>query len=104
MPHHAFKMQLKPGCETEYQKRHDQIWPELAALLRQSGISDYSIFLDAETLVLFGALKLAERHTMADLPQHPVMRLWWDHMADIMETNPDHSPKVTPLRQVFHLP
>ena len=50
MPHYAFKMQLKPRCETEYQKRHDGIWPELAALRRQSGISEYSIFLDEETL------------------------------------------------------
>ena len=29
---------------------------------------------------------------MDALPELPVMRKWWDSMADLMETNPDHSP------------
>jgi len=44
----AFKMKLKPGFETEYKKRHDEIWPALSTLLKENGISDYSIFLDEE--------------------------------------------------------
>ena len=36
----AFKMKLKPGFAAEYKKRHDEIWPELAALLKANGISD----------------------------------------------------------------
>ena len=100
---HAFKMKLKPGFTAEYQRRHDTIWPELAALLRQHGISDYSIFLDEETLTLFAVQRLDEFVSRDALPQHPVMRRWWDYMADIMETNPDHSPVVTDLKQVFYL-
>jgi len=100
---HAFKMKLKPGFATEYQRRHNAIWPELAALLQEYGISDYSIFLDEETLTLFAVQKLDESFSRDTLPQHPVMRRWWDYMADIMETNPDHSPVVTELRPVFHL-
>src|SRR5436190_20347431 len=92
MKHRAFKMKLKPGFAAEYRRRHDEIWPELAALLGQNGISDYSIFLDEETLTLFAVQKLDESVSRAGLPLHPVMRRWWDHMADIMETNPDHSP------------
>jgi len=103
MKHQAFKMKLKPGFAAEYRRRHDAIWPELAALLRQHGISDYSIFLDEETLTLFAVQKLDEATSQAGLPQHPVMRRWWDYMADIMETNPDHSPVATELPQVFHL-
>jgi L-rhamnose mutarotase len=52
MQRHAFKMKLKPGVAAEYKKRHDEIWPELAAELRAAGVSDYSIFLDEETLIL----------------------------------------------------
>lgn len=103
MKHRAFKMKLKPGFTAEYKRRHDEIWPELAALLRQHGISDYSIFLDEATLTLFAVQKLNEAVSRAELAQHPVMRRWWDYMADIMETNPDHSPVVTDLQQVFHL-
>ncbi|MEM9966355.1 MAG: L-rhamnose mutarotase [Asticcacaulis sp.] len=100
---HAFKMQLKPGFEAEYQKRHDEIWPELSDLLHQAGVSDYSIFLDTETLTLFGVLKRTSDHTMADLPNHPVMKKWWAYMADIMDSNPDNSPVVTDLKPVFHM-
>ena len=103
MSQRAFKMKLKPGFAAEYQRRHDALWPELAALLRQHGISDYSIFLDEETLTLFAVQTLDESVSRSELPRHPVMRRWWDFMADIMETNPDHSPAVVNLKPVFHL-
>ena len=99
----AFKMQLKPGHAAEYQRRHDAIWPELASLLRESGVRDYSIFLDEETGALFAVLRRMDGHTMEALPQHPVMRRWWAHMADLMETQADASPVAVPLTPMFHL-
>lgn len=101
---HAFKMKLNPGMEAEYRRRHDEIWPELVELLRQSGASDYSIFLDPETNILFGVLTRPRDHSMANLPDHPVMKRWWAHMADIMATNPDSSPAQRDLVHVFHMP
>jgi L-rhamnose mutarotase len=101
---HAFKMKLNPGMEAEYLKRHDEIWPELVDLLHQAGVSDYSIHLDRETNILFGVLARPKDHGMASLPEHPVMKRWWAHMADIMETNPDSSPVAVDLVTVFHLP
>ncbi|WKL57954.1 L-rhamnose mutarotase [Asticcacaulis sp. ZE23SCel15] len=100
---HGFKMQLKPGFEAEYQKRHDEIWPELSDLLHQAGVSDYSIFLDPETLTLFGVLKRTDDHTMADLPSLPIMKKWWAYMADIMDSNPDNSPVAKDLKHVFYM-
>jgi L-rhamnose mutarotase len=97
-------MKLKPGMETEYRRRHDEIWPELVDLLHAAGISDYSIHLDPETNILFGILTRRVDHTLASLPGHPVMQKWWAHMADIMETNPDNSPVQSDLVTVFHLP
>jgi L-rhamnose mutarotase len=102
MIRNAFKMKLKPGFVAEYQKRHDEIWPELSRLLTEAGVHDYSIFLDEETLTLFAVQKLAAGHTAGDLPSHPVVKKWWAYMADLMETNPDHSPVAVPLREVFH--
>ena len=57
MKREAFKMYLKPGCEAEYEKRHAAIWPELKALLSQNGVSDYSIYWDKETNILFAFQK-----------------------------------------------
>jgi L-rhamnose mutarotase len=101
---YAFKMKLHPGMEAEYRRRHDAIWPELIKLLHDAGVSDYSIHLDRQTNTLFGVLNRPVDHTMASLPDHPVMKRWWSHMADIMETNPDSSPVQTDLATVFHLP
>lgn len=63
----AFKMQLHKGFEEEYKRRHDDIWPELAELLQETGITEYSIFLEEKTNALFGYLKLADGKTLADL-------------------------------------
>lgn len=98
----AFVMTLKPGYETEYKKRHDDIWPELASELKAAGISDYSIFLHPQTLQLFGVLKRTDNHAMDELPSKAIMKKWWAFMADIMDTNPDNSPVVQGLEQVFH--
>ena len=98
----AAKLKLKPGMGDEYKKRHDAIWPELSKAIRDAGISDYSIFLDEETETLFAVLKVADNNTTAELRKTELMKKWWDHMADIMEVNPDNSPVRLPLKQVFH--
>ncbi len=99
----AFKMKLIKGFESEYQKRHDEIWPDLQALLKDSGICEYSIFLEEETGNLFGFLKIADSVKLDALPSFPVMQKWWKFMGDIMETNPDQSPISIPLKEVFYL-
>jgi len=103
MQRYAFKMLLNPGQRHEYKKRHDEIWPELSALLHASGVRNYSIFLDEETNILFAYLERPENHTMDRLPDHPVMRRWWDYMKDLMYTHPDGRPLEWPLVPVFHL-
>lgn len=99
----AFKMKLKPGFEAEYKKRHDEIWPELVKLLSETGIQDYSIFLDEETLTLFAVQKISPDFDQKYLPNHPIVKRWWTYMADIMETNSDNSPVAVSLKEVFHL-
>jgi L-rhamnose mutarotase len=101
---YAFTMTLNPGMESEYQKRHDAIWPELVELLHEAGVSDYSIHLDRSTNTLFGVLTRPVDHTMQSLPGHPVMKKWWAYMADIMVTNQDNSPVQGDLVCLFHLP
>ncbi|RYE11824.1 MAG: L-rhamnose mutarotase [Sphingobacteriaceae bacterium] len=98
----AFKMKLKPGFEQEYKKRHDEIWPELSALLKKNGISDYTIFLDEETNILF-AVQQQSGQSSQDLGQTEIVQKWWAYMADLMEVNADNSPVSVPLKQVFHL-
>lgn len=100
----AFKMKLKPGCEAEYEKRHANLWPELKEMIKQQGVSNYSIFWDKETNILFGVQECSGDTNSQDTTDvDPVTQKWWDYMADIMDVNPDNSPVTVPLQEVFHL-
>lgn len=104
MQRQAFKMKLIAGCEKEYEKRHKQLWPELRAILKDAGISGYSIFLDKETSTLFAYQHVKDGVSSQDMGNDPVVQKWWDYMADIMEVNADNSPISIPLEEVFFMP
>ena len=99
----AFKMFLKPGFEKEYEKRHNEIWPELKILLQESGVCDYSIFWDKDTNQLFASQKVKEGNGSQSLGNNPIVQKWWAYMADIMETNDDHSPVSVELEELYYL-
>ncbi len=103
MAKQAFKMKLNPGQKEEYKRRHAALWPELIKLLHDTGVSDYSIFLDEETNTLFGVQNQDGAKSSQDLGGNPIVQRWWAFMADIMETNPDNSPVSIPLEQVFYM-
>ena len=99
----AFKMKLKPGFKEEYKKRHDELWPELKTLLKEQGVSNYSIFFDEETNILFGVQDQEGDSSSQDLGTLEIVQKWWAFMADIMETNPDNSPVTVSMDEVFYL-
>lgn len=100
----AFKMKLNAGQKEAYIKRHDDLWPELKKLLKDNGVSEYSIFLDEETNTLFAFQKVLGDGGSQDLTDNVIVKKWWDFMSDIMEVNPDNSPVSIPLEEVFYLP
>ena len=99
----AFKMKVKAGAIEDYKKRHDELWPELHKLLKDAGISEYSIFFDEETHILFAFQKQEGEQGSQDLGENEIVRRWWKYMSDIMETNPDNSPVSTTLEEVFYM-
>lgn len=99
----GFKMKLYPGMEEEYERRHNLLWPEMKDMIHEYGGKNYTIFLDRETLTLFGYIELADPELWNKSADTPICRKWWDYMADIMETNPDNSPVSIDLQNVFHL-
>jgi L-rhamnose mutarotase len=100
----AFKMFLNEGMKMEYKKRHDDIWPEIQMLLKNSGISAYYIFIDDATNTLFATLMIDDAIQLNELSKEPIMKKWWEYMKDIMPTNHDNSPISVPLEEVFYLP
>lgn len=103
MKRYAFKMKLKPGRAEEYKARHDHIWPELEKLLEEAGIQDYAIYLDKESHILFATQQLPDHFDNKKLADNPVMKKWWEYMADLMETNTDYSPVCVELEEMFYM-
>lgn len=101
----AYTMKLKSGAANEYKRRHDEIWPEVVALLREYGFSDYSIFLDEQTSTLFAIYKTSTIATASNdaLRQTEIMQRWWAYMADLVEFNEDQTPATQTLKMVFHM-
>ena len=99
----AFKMRLKPGCKDKYLKIHNELWPEVRTLLKENGISDYSIFFDEETNILFAIQKVSDRSLLKNIGSSPIIHEWWNSLADIMEVNADNSPVIANLEMIFHL-
>ena len=98
----AWVMKLKPGHEAIYKKKHDEIWPEMVAMMKRDGVRNYSIFRHG--LLLFAYL---ERDTPASggkpEPESIVWK-WWADMAPHMETNADSSPVIEPVEVMFFFP
>ena len=99
----GFKMKLYKGFEEVYEKRHNALWPEMKDMIHEYGGKNYTIFLDKETLTLFGYIEIEDPEKWAKSADTAINRKWWDFMADIMETNPDNSPVCIDLQNVFHL-
>jgi L-rhamnose mutarotase len=99
----AFVMSVSPGQEAEYERRHDPIWPELEAVLKEHGVRNYSIFLHPQTRQLFAYAEIESEERWRAIAQTPVCKKWWAHMKDIMPANPDNSPVAADLREVFHM-
>lgn len=96
-------MQLKEGQKDVYIGRHTKIWPKLVQLLKEVGISEYSIFFDETTNTLFAFQKVEGEKGSQDLSENRIVKKWWDFNADIMEVNTDNSPVSISLEEVFYL-
>src|SRR5262245_20951231 len=99
----AFIMKLKPGNQAEYEARHNPIWPELEAVLKSHGVSNYSIFLQRDTDRLFAYAEIDSEDRWRQIADTDSCRKWWQHMKDLMLTHEDNSPVATDLSEVFHI-
>ena len=97
----AFRMSVDPAAHTEYERRHNPIWPELEETLRAHGVRSYSIFLDPVTSDLFAYAEIDSEERWAAIARTAVCQRWWQHMRELMPSNPDNSPVSRELRQVF---
>ena len=104
MEKYAWKATVKEGCLEEYCRRHDEIWPEMKALLKQAGICNYTIFANGEEL--FGYYECEKGIAFAEKTQaeSPIVDRWNAYMHDILELEMDPETGAQPkLEPVFRL-
>ena len=100
----AWKGRIKPGCKAEYIRRHDEIWPEMKALLKEAGICNYTIFANGEEL--FGYYECEKGIAFEERTQacSPIVDRWNAYMKDILELEMDPVTGAQPkLEPVFRL-
>lgn len=99
----AFAMKIKPGSEQEYRTRHQQVWPELLADLKQAGCSRYSIYLRG--LDLFAYMEVDDfQQYLSHMATSQAASRWEERMNDILIREVDPAtgfPYVLP--EVFHM-
>jgi L-rhamnose mutarotase len=96
-------MSVHPGQQAEYRRRHNPIWRELEKTLVRHGVRTYSIYLDPDTNDLFAYAEIESEERWNAIASTDVCQRWWRHMGDIMPSNPDASPIVRDLSEVFHI-
>jgi L-rhamnose mutarotase len=50
----GFRLQVRPEMMDEYVRRHAEVWPDMLQALRETGWTNYTLFLDRNDGTLFG--------------------------------------------------
>ncbi len=101
MERYAWKAAVLPGKLEEYKRRHDNIWPEMKAVLAAAGIRNYTIWNVGEEL--FGYYECGSVAEAARIQaESPVVDRWNEYMKDVMKMDMDPVTGAQPLmEQVF---
>jgi len=101
----AFMLKLRPGMAEAYEEAHRAVWPEMLALLKRAGSSEYSIYRRDDLLIL--ALRSEDFDaSWSRIEDDPVNLRWQEAMAPYFAPVDDIRPgeRFAMLEEVFYLP
>ena len=105
MKRYAFVFRIKPELKAEYKKAHDEIWPDMARAINESGIRNYSIFF-REDGTLFAYLEAEDPEKAFEYIGKQEVSARWEKAMDryFIKANPHIlGPEKTVLEEVFHI-
>ncbi|HXK72874.1 MAG TPA: L-rhamnose mutarotase [Clostridia bacterium] len=104
MERYAWRAKVIEGKLDEYIKRHNEIWPELADLLKKAGIRNYTIWYNNNDLFGYYECEKGVEYAARIQAQSPIVDRWNEYMKDVMVMEMDPVTKAQPLmEQVFLL-
>ncbi|HEY1353184.1 MAG TPA: L-rhamnose mutarotase [Ktedonobacteraceae bacterium] len=99
----AFLMEIRPGSEQEYRRRHRQVWPQLLADLKRAGCRNYSLYLQGTRLFAYMEVEDLQRYQQI-MAASKVSKRWEAYMSDILIRETEAASGFPPLlEEVFHL-
>ncbi|HWB85621.1 MAG TPA: L-rhamnose mutarotase [Bryobacteraceae bacterium] len=101
----CFLLRVKKDRLAEYRRRHEAVWPEMLAALRETGWHNYSLFLTDDGL-LVGYLETPDfQKALAGMASKEVNARWQKDMAPFFESGGGRKAdeQMAPLPMVFHL-
>ncbi len=101
----CFLLKVKKDRLAEYRRRHEHVWPEMCAALRETGWHNYSLFLGDDGL-LIGYLETPDfQKALAGMAAKPINEKWQQEMGDFFEQLEGQRPDQAMFMpaEVFHL-
>lgn len=99
----CFTFEIRPGTEAEYQKRHDEIWPDLVAAIKAAGQSNYSMFRHGTLIVGYVECEPDAATAWARIGSTDVNARWQEWFKDIIVPLTDKHGQFKMLDEVWHL-
>ena len=97
MERYAWKARVLEGKLEEYKKRHDEIWPELVEVLKNAGISNYTIWQVGNDLFGYYECEKGVEYAAKVQADSPVVDRWNEYMKDVMVMEMDPETGAQPL-------
>ena len=103
MEKYAWRATVNEGCLDEYIKRHDEIWEEMKAVLKEAGIANYTIWTDGKNLFGYYECEKGVEYAKRVQNESPVVAKWNVYMKDVMTMKTAEGESQPTLKCVFNL-
>lgn len=101
----CFLLKVKQDRLAEYRRRHENVWPEMLQALRDTGWTNYSLFLRDDGLLVGYFETPSLQKALDGMASREVNERWQRDMAPFFEGLDQRRPDEGFLRleEVFHL-
>jgi L-rhamnose mutarotase len=96
-------MEILPGQEEEYERRHKQVWPELEAELRAAGVRNYTLFRRRTQVFAYAECEPDAETAFGKVGKTEVNRRWAQWFTDVLAVHTEADGRLVEAREVWHL-
>jgi L-rhamnose mutarotase len=96
-------MEILPGREVEYERRHEQVWPELVAELRSAGVRNYTLFRRGTQVFAYAECEPDAETAFGKVGETEVNRRWAQWFTDVLAVHTEADGSLVEAKEVWHL-